>query len=266
VEGELTLIMGDQPKLVANRFRVDLRTLVSEIADTPLAGPAGVFLAQRDQAVRTLLETGTYPFAEFAATGLERLPARHIDGQTINVGVVGDLTVHGVTRPVLLETEATFKGETLTGMGIAQIRMMDYGVQPPANNGAMDVEDDLTIVVRFVANAAPITGPQVSLDDRHPKLDTPLATLARIARDRGIDEALKTAREMNFEVTDGRVRVVVARGPGQRAPVRALIEAAGGAVYAEEVSATGGWVPISAIEDLADRSEVRALRVPLREE
>ncbi len=120
VEGELTLIMGDQPKFAASRFRVDLRTLVSEVAETPLlSGPAGVFLAQRDQQVRELLQTTTHPFAEFTASNLEGLPTQYIEGQPVKVRVPGDLTVGGVMRAAVLETEATLQGATLSGTAVA---------------------------------------------------------------------------------------------------------------------------------------------------
>jgi hypothetical protein len=266
VEGELTLVMGDQPTLAANHFRVDMRTLVSELADTPLSGPAGVFLAQRDHAVRGLLETDKYPFAEFAAASLDGVPTRYAEGQTVKMRLPGDLTVHNVTRPVLLDTEATLGSETLSGTATVQIRMTDFGLKPPANNGSMDVEDDLSLVIRFVARATQVASAQVSLDERHPKLDTPLATLVGIARDAGIDEAIKAAREMQLDVVDGRVRVVVAHGLRQAQPARALVNELGGAVEAEEVSTTGARIPISVIEELAGHPAILALRIPLREE
>jgi len=267
VEGNLTLIMGAQPKLGANRVRVDLRTLVSEVAETPLlSGPAGVFLAQRDEQVRNLLQTETHPFAEFTAGGLEGLPTRYTEGQPIKVRVPGDLTVRGVTRAAVLETEATLQGETLSGTAVAQILMMDYGVEPPANNGSMDVEDHLTITIKFLANATPIASAQVSLENRHPKLDTPLATLAQGFRDRAASDAPRAASEMGLELVDERIRVVVARGPAQMSVVRTIIEAAGGEVVAEATSATGALIPISAIAETADHPAVRAIRIPLREE
>jgi hypothetical protein len=106
----------------------------------------------------------------------------------------------------------------------------------------------------------------MSPENRHPKLDTPLATVARIVRDRGTDEALQAAGEMSLEVADARVRVVVARQPTQMSVVRAVVEAAGGEVEAEATSATGALIPISSIVEIADHPAVRAVRIPLREE
>ncbi len=265
VEGELSLLMGDQPKLTANRFRVDMRTLVSEVAETPLSGPAGVFLAQRDQMVRGLLETVAYPFAEFAASGLEGLPARYVEGRTVRVRVPGELTIRGMMRHVVLDTEAMLQGETLIGTASAQILMTDFGVSPPGNNGAMDVENELTLVVQFVAKSTSVASPQVSLDDRDPKLDTPLAMVARVARDQGTDEGLTLAKQMDLEVAGSRIRVVVSHSPAQAEAARAVISDAGGQVEARAVAATGALIPVSAIEELAGRSEIRALRIPLRE-
>jgi len=144
--------------------------------------------------------------------------------------------------------------------------MTDYGVQPPVNNGAMDVEDQLTIVVRFMAKATPIASSQMTLEDRHPKLDTPLAMLIQVYGDQATSEALRASSEMGLEVADERIRVVVARVPSQMPIVRGVIEAAGGEVEEEAVSAVGALIPISAIAEIADHPAVRAIRIPLREE
>jgi hypothetical protein len=266
VDGALTLVLGDQPTLAASSFRVDLRTLVSELADIPLSDPAGVFLAQRDHSVRGLLETDKYPFAEFVATSLDGLPTRYAEGQATNVRVPGDLTVHNVTRPVLLDAEATLGSETLSGTATVQIRMTDFGVEPPANNGSMDIEDDLGLVIKFVARATQNESAQVSLAERHPKLDTPLATLARAARTHAAEEVSRLVGAMHLDVVDGRVRVVVAHGLRQAEPARARITDLGGAVEAEEVSTTGARIPISVIEELAEHPAILALRIPRREE
>ncbi len=267
VDGEITLLLGDQPRIAANHFRVDMRTLVSEIAETPLlSGPAGVFLAQRDHAVRRLLEIGNYPFAEFTATSLDGLPGSYLAGQVVKLEVPGDLTVHNITRPVVLDTEATLQSETLSGTAKVQIRMSDFGVQPPVNNGSMDVEDQLTLVIHFVAKASSIASPVVSLDTRNSKLDTPLASLADIDREQGTDQALKTASAMNLEVVDGRVRVVVAHAAPQAQRARAAIGEVGGEIEAPAVSATGALIPVSAIQQLTDDPAISAIRIPLREE
>lgn len=161
VEGELTLIMGEQPRLAANSFRVDMRTLVSEVAETPLnipgagalQGPIADVLASRDGVVRRRLDSDMYPFAEFTATGIEGLSASYAEGQPVKVRVSGNLTIRGEPRPVIFDTEATIQGTTLVGSATAQILMTDFGVEPPSFGGT-SVEDRVTIVLQLVAAAA----------------------------------------------------------------------------------------------------------------
>ena len=106
--------MGDQPKITANRFRVDMRTLVSEAAETPLSCPPGFPRPAGPDGPRPSGD-GRPPFAEFAATGLEGLPTLYVEGQTVKVRVPGELTIRGMMRQVVLDTEAVLQGETLTG-------------------------------------------------------------------------------------------------------------------------------------------------------
>ena len=71
---------------------------------------------------------------------------------------------------------------------------------------------------------------------------------------------------MGLELADDRIRVVVARSPSQMPVVRRVIEAAGGEVEEEALSAAGAVIPISAIAEIAGHPAVRAIRIPLREE
>jgi len=276
VEGELVLITGDQPKLAANRFRVDLRTLVSEVGETPmgirgLIGPAALVLSVRDRAVRESLAAHQSPFAEFTATELEGLPARYIDGQAVKVRVPGNLSIRGVTRAVTSDTEATLLEATLSGTATTHILMTDFGITPPRAQSLAALEDEVTIVVQFNATAVPTQTAPLPSTDRNPKLDFQLAALARIARDRGAAEALAAAGQQGFFVADGSVRIIVDAPPAvEPGAARAAIAAVGGQIEAGRPGLTGSsfqvLVPIFAIEEMADRPEVRYLRTPLREE
>ena len=275
VEGELVLIMGDQPRLAANRFRVDMRTLVSEVGDTPMGiarlagGPAALVLSVRDRVVRDSLAADRYPFAEFTATELEGLPDRYVEGLAVKVRVPGKLTVRGVTRVVAFDTEATLQEATLRGTATTSILMSDFGMTPPRAQGVA-VDDDVTIVVQFTATAVPTEADPLSSTGRHPKLDFQLAALAGIARDRGAAEALEAAAEQGFFVADGSVRIIVDVPPAvDLGAARAAMAAVGGQIEAGSPGVTGTvfqvLAPILAIEEMADRPEVRYLRTPLRE-
>lgn len=277
VEGELVLLKEDQPKLAANRFRVDMRTLVSEVGETPLgvprftSSPAALVLSARDRIVRNSLEADQYPFADFTATEVEGLPARYVEGQGVTVRVRGNLTVRDVTRAVTFDTEATLQGATLSGTATTHFLMTDFGVTPPRGGGVAGVEDEVIIVVQFTATAVPTQTAPLSSTDRHPKLDFQLATLARIARDRGAAEALEAADQKGFFVADGRIRIILdAPSAVEPGAVGAAVVSVGGQMEDGRPGVTGSvfqvLAPIVAIEEMADRPEVRYLRTPLREE
>ena len=269
VEGEMVLVMGDRPRLASNHFQVNMTTLVSQTAETPLyERPAGLFLSQRDGLVRTLLATDRFQFAEFTATGIENLPQRYVEGQMVRVRVPGNLTIRGVTLPAAFDTEVTLQGTALRGRATARIRMTDFGVEPPrsaAGNG-MDVEDEVGLVVQFTAEAAVRSRPPTSVD-RNPKLDATLAAVVATLRDQGEAAALHEAGQRGLEVEGDRVRVIARRpGPGTAPAFRADIAAVGGQVEGESGASNLVLLPISAIDAATDSASVEYLRTPIREE
>jgi polyisoprenoid-binding protein YceI len=89
------------------------------IADDPTQSSAGVTIKaasidtrtqQRDDHLRSpdFLAVDTYPELSFTSTGIE-----HADGEDWELH--GDLTIHGVTRPVTLKTE--YNGQTSDPFG-----------------------------------------------------------------------------------------------------------------------------------------------------
>src|SRR5207302_9148397 len=109
------------------------------------------------------------------------------------------LPIHDVTLPVVFETEATVRGDTLSGTATTDILMTDFGVEPPSV-GSTTVENAMTIAVQFTAKAAAVQSSSVTLTDRNPKLASELAALLGIARERGTDAALQEARAQGFYV------------------------------------------------------------------
>lgn len=272
VEGELVLLRGDQPRLAANHFRVDMRELVREVAETPLSPliPASVLLASRDGAVRSLMEVSRFPFAEFVATRIDGLAGPYVEGGAVRLRVMGNLTIRDVTQPAIFETEATLQGDTLSGSATTQIHMTDFGIEPlrvaAQSRNVMEVEDEVSIVVQFRATTAATQAPSMVLADRHPNLDSTLGMLARLARDRGATEALTEARARGLPVENGRVRVNVQRAPARAEEVKADLVAAGGHIEVENGNIAQVMVPVTAIEEIADIRFVLAVRPPLREE
>jgi len=125
VTGTLTVADG---KVTEGEFTVDMTTLTSD-------------QSQRDNQLRTRgLQTDQFPKATFKITEPITLP-KITDGKTFEVSATGDLTLHGVTKPVTIELQARSSGDTFTVQGSAPVVMADFDIEPPSNAGMLEVED-----------------------------------------------------------------------------------------------------------------------------
>jgi polyisoprenoid-binding protein YceI len=127
-------IVTDQSKVI-----VDLSTLTSD-------------RGQRDNFIkRNTLQTAQYPNAELVlreVTDLLRpLPATGAD----SFQLLGDLTVHGVTRPVQWDVQADFSPEGVTGTATTRVKITDFGMQTPRTATILSVEDDIRLELDFTA-------------------------------------------------------------------------------------------------------------------
>jgi polyisoprenoid-binding protein YceI len=106
---------------------------------------------RRDRAIRRgYLQSDRYPHARLTNARLEGLPAMIQDGSSFRYSLVGDLTVHGATRPTNWEGEATIAGDTLRGVARTQVKMSDFGIEVPRLL-ALRAEDDVKLEIRYVA-------------------------------------------------------------------------------------------------------------------
>jgi polyisoprenoid-binding protein YceI len=91
---------------------------------------AGLNVANRDRIVAQALSAAQYPEATFQAQTVE-VPATIESGQTVTLTIPGQLTVHGVTRPVSLIAQLRRSGGQVQAAGSTSFAMTDFGVQPP---------------------------------------------------------------------------------------------------------------------------------------
>jgi polyisoprenoid-binding protein YceI len=107
----------------------------------------------RDNAIRrSWLESARYPLATFNNATMSGLPGRWIEGEPFAFKMAGDMTVREATKPVTWEVNATVEGDEVRGRSMTQLKMSDFGVEPPS---LMDlkVEDDIALTLEFVAVA-----------------------------------------------------------------------------------------------------------------
>jgi polyisoprenoid-binding protein YceI len=135
-DGLLSKVAHDL-KVRVNRFSVDFDAAASKVsaefdpgslevvnavhdgADDPKALSAADKEKIAAQIQKEVLETGSHPKIQFTSTKLSRRP----DG---GYSVVGDLTLHGTTRPISAETRVE------SGKLVAEVELNqpDYGIEP----------------------------------------------------------------------------------------------------------------------------------------
>lgn len=145
VTGDVT-IAGDE--VTDASFTVDLTTL--EFTDAP----PGFDVANRARAMEsTGLETGAFPEATFVLSEPIALPDGVDSGDPVTATATGDLTLHGVTKPITFDVEIVADGETfrLTPTEFIPIVLADYDMTVRAPGFVADIADegsfDFTIVL-----------------------------------------------------------------------------------------------------------------------
>jgi polyisoprenoid-binding protein YceI len=145
ITGDVTgdIQLGTQPSanIAALRIMVDLRTLNSGAAE-------------RDAHVRTdTFETDRFPFATFVASNAQVLPGAYSSGQQVTFPLVGELTLHGVTRPASFTVTGQMANDTLTGSASDSIHLHDFAMKPPQTTAVVKitVSDDVLLKINFTA-------------------------------------------------------------------------------------------------------------------
>ncbi|HEU5152961.1 MAG TPA: YceI family protein, partial [Iamia sp.] len=105
VTGEVAI---EGSTLTAAAFEVDLTTITTETS-------------MRDDQVQRALETDTHPTATFSLTEPVELGSGAATGEPIAVTAEGELTVHGVTRPVELAIEAQLVDGTVVLVATTEV-------------------------------------------------------------------------------------------------------------------------------------------------
>jgi polyisoprenoid-binding protein YceI len=74
------------------------------------------------------------------------------DGQSFHYRLVGNFTLHGVTRETTWLGEATMTADTLRGVARTRIRMSTFGIEVPRLL-TLRSEDEVQLEIRYVATA-----------------------------------------------------------------------------------------------------------------
>ena len=96
---------------------------------------------RRDSAVQRALGTSQHPTATFVLT--EELPIEGAieSGEPVSIAVPGDLTVNGITQPVVVDIEAQLVGSVIAVVGSVEITFADFDVTVPQVPVVLSAED-----------------------------------------------------------------------------------------------------------------------------
>ena len=137
VSGSMEL-SGDQ--VIGAFFEVDMTGLVTD------SGP-------RTDALRSArggLETDTFPTATFELIEPITFAETPVEGASINVDAVGDLTVHGVTNRVTIPLTAEMQAGVISVFGTLEgLLLSDYDIPTPTAAVVVSVEDNAALELQL---------------------------------------------------------------------------------------------------------------------
>jgi polyisoprenoid-binding protein YceI len=97
----------------------------------------------RDGALRSRgLETDEFPTASFRLTEPVDLGDPPTAGQPVSATAAGELTLHGVTRPVEIPVEAVWTGDRIEVVGGADVVFGDYDIEAPTTARVVSIEEN----------------------------------------------------------------------------------------------------------------------------
>jgi polyisoprenoid-binding protein YceI len=134
------VIAADGTIAPGSKLSIDLRNLKSDQDG-------------RDGYVKNrLLETEKFPMAEFVPTRITGLPIMIPTQGQVGIQLIGNMTIHGVTREITFQGIATFgRDSTVAGRAKTTFNFATFGLTKPTIARLMSVEDkiDLEIVYKF---------------------------------------------------------------------------------------------------------------------
>jgi polyisoprenoid-binding protein YceI len=145
ISGAIVLDQSGKVDRAASRIVVTLDSLKSD-------------QERRDRYIkRRTLVTDSFPTAELVPTLLQGFPEKLPASGSFTFSVLGDLTVHGVTKPTVWDVRASVSGGVISGRATTHLKFGDFGMTRPRVMVVLSVEDDIKLEFdfRFVPDTSP---------------------------------------------------------------------------------------------------------------
>ncbi|MGE3267381.1 MAG: YceI family protein [Chloroflexota bacterium] len=126
-----------------SQVTVDLRRLTSDNA-------------MRDRYIqRMTLQTEQFPSAIFVLIAAQGLPLPLPTSGSATFDLIGDLTLHGVTRPATWQTTVTFDNNEVVGSASTTVLLTEFGMEPPRAGPVLSIEDAVRLELDVRGAIAP---------------------------------------------------------------------------------------------------------------
>jgi len=140
VTGNITIVeAGDGAQLTAGDIAIDTTTIASDES-------------RRDNRLRTEgLQTEQFPTATFTLTAPVDVPAAALTGTAADLTLVGNLTLHGVTKSVQIPAQAVLANGQVQVAGSLTFPLSDFQITAPNVGGfILSIADEGALEFRVV--------------------------------------------------------------------------------------------------------------------
>lgn len=114
--------------------------------------PGDVAKVQAKMIGPDLLDIARFPSVQFVTTAVA---GELMEGDAYDLRVTGELTLHGISRPLTLPVRAVLSGDTLSASGTTVLLHTDFGLTPVSVAGVVKVKNQIAIDYKIVAKADP---------------------------------------------------------------------------------------------------------------
>jgi polyisoprenoid-binding protein YceI len=135
VSGEIDIHKDGTVDTSTSKFVVDLTSLQTDSS-------------MRDNFVRrNVLQTSQYPQAVFVPTQVTGLPTPLPPTGNVSFKLIGNLTLHGVTKPVTWDVTGIAQNGSATGTATTSFKFEDFNMNQPQVPVVLSVVDNITLQV-----------------------------------------------------------------------------------------------------------------------
>ena len=142
VAGDFIIDFGDPRASELGTIVVNARTFVTDSSF-------------RDRAIRNAILQSSqdrYEFLSFSPTGLNGIPDQIAIGQTIEIEIVGDLTIRDITLPTTWLASVTIESEQqISARADTRVLRSDFGLEIPSVPAVAGVDDEVALTIEFSA-------------------------------------------------------------------------------------------------------------------